>query len=95
MGQVQRRWAKFQRALITRLLGGRCAHCGEDDPKLLTFDCIQPKGDEHHKWKADKRITFYRIQMALDNLQLLCESCQTRKSEFEKRDIINEEDEPF
>ncbi len=59
-------------------LGARCAHCGTD--KELTFDCIIPQGDGHHRKSMDSRVCFYRRQhFEWGNVQVLCASCNARK----------------
>ena len=70
-------WAHKTRERLTALLGGRCVWCGATTE--LTFDCILPQGHEHHGWSTDKRMTFYRRQAALCNLQILCHHCNSRK----------------
>ena len=61
-------------------MGGKCAHCGSKID--LTFDCIKPMGHDHHGWSTDKRMTFYRQQARLCNLQILCAHCNSRKQAF-------------
>lgn len=57
--------------------------CG--DTFDLTFDCIDNRCGEHHRWTADKRLAFYRRQYAVDNLQILCRTCNSSKGHHEGR----------
>ena len=72
-------WAKKARQFLLNQLGGHCACCGVDDG--LTFDCIQPTGDSHHRGSTDQRMSFYRQQNALGNIQVLCHKCNSRKGD--------------
>lgn len=80
MGLRQRDWARRERDRLIDLLGSRCALCGSKRRNLLTFDCIVPQGDSHHKIEWSWRISFYRQQLQHGNLQLACESCNSAKS---------------
>jgi len=70
-------WARQARARLLQIMGGTCACCGTTDS--LTFDCIVPQGDDHHRGSTDQRMIFYRRQFESDNLQILCDSCNARK----------------
>lgn len=70
MGMRQKEWARAKRAELLAALGGCCAECGTTEN--LTFDCIQDQGDAHHKFDTSARMSFYRRQHALGNLQILC-----------------------
>jgi hypothetical protein len=75
-------WAKEQKLRMQWLLGGKCRVCGIG--KCLTFDCIKPTGDAHHRMGSVHRVSFYRQQMRLGNLQLLCSSCNSLKGAKEQ-----------
>jgi len=61
------------------LLGGKCVKCGTRDK--LTFDCIIPQGDKHHKKDSSVRMSFYRWQhFNFGNIQILCEKHNALKS---------------
>ena len=79
MGARQREWAKAWRARILRILGPRCACCGATED--LTFDCIRPGGGNHARLEHSQRITFYRRQFSVGNLQVLCRRCNINKSD--------------
>lgn len=57
--------------------GSKCAACGSVES--LEFDCINPKGNDHHRKSAPERICFYRRQAREGNLQLLCSACNALK----------------
>ena len=70
-------WARRERARMTLALGGSCAACS--NPENLTFDCISPRGDSHHRKDSAARVSFYRREMRAGNLQILCEDCNSMK----------------
>lgn len=83
MGLRQRVWArKAKKALLSALYdiqSGHCAHCQAE--RGFTFDVILPDiAPAHHEtveWSW--RISIYRQQFRIGNLQLLCRSCNSRK----------------
>lgn len=80
-------WAVKARANLLAMLGGRCAECGTDE--ALTFDCIMPQGDGHHRGSTDQRMTFYRRQhFEFSNVQVLCASCNARKGSEIPDDVV-------
>lgn len=95
MAKIQKQWARNQRFQLQFKLGGVCAVCGTD--KDLDFDCIEPRGDEHHKMDTSHRMSFYRRQHREGNLQLLCRhKCHKKKNVADmKRQQEKEENEPF
>lgn len=82
MAKRQREWARRTRDKIKALLGGKCTKCGST--KSLEFDCKEPMGDSHHKAEWSHRMSFYRLMLAKNNLQLLCDSCHNEKSATEQ-----------
>ena len=70
MAKRQKVWAAKARDVLIAKLGGKCVKCGTTEE--LTFDCIIPCGHEHHRMSFDRRISFYRAQDKLGNLQVLC-----------------------
>lgn len=62
---------------MIRILGGKCAYCNAT--ACLTFDCIVPTGDAHHRLSSVGRVTYYKREMARGNIQLLCSECNSRK----------------
>lgn len=82
MAKKQKQWARMQRLRLIHILGGRCAACGTDE--ALTFDCIESRGDAHHRGSTDQRICFYRREMQAGNVQLLCHSCNALKADLSK-----------
>ena len=71
-------WARRARVRLLIVLGNRCVHCGATS--CLTFDCIKPMGDAHHRMSTDQRMCYYHKQARAGNLQILCADCNTRKS---------------
>lgn len=80
----QVRWAKQAASRLREQLGGRCACCGTSE--TLTFDCISPQGDKHHRAGRVSRICFYRKQWRQGNIQLLCSRCNELKGGMERAD---------
>lgn len=72
-------WARRARAKLMSTLGNQCAWCGNSEK--LTFDCIYPLGDQHHRMSTDQRMSFYHGQHKAGNLQILCASCNAKKSD--------------
>lgn len=58
-------------------LGGKCVRCGSTSN--LTFDCIKPTGDGHHRMSSIQRMTYYLTQARKGNVQVLCFDCNIRK----------------
>jgi hypothetical protein len=81
MAKRQKVWAKKARQRLLLKLGNKCARCGAEEN--LTFDCIIPCGDRHHRFETSQRMSFYHQQDKLHNIQILCETCQTNKSATE------------
>lgn len=81
MAKKQKQWARRARARLVHILGSRCAACGTDE--ALTFDCIRPCGDSHHRYSTDQRMSFYRRQARFGNVQLLCHACNSLKGELD------------
>lgn len=87
MGKIQKEWARKRRIELTMLLGGTCRECGTEDN--LTFDCVIPQGDKHHKMDTSARMSFYNFQFRLGNLQVLCDKCNSRKGATEIEETEN------
>lgn len=84
MALRQRIWAAKTRLKLRRLLGMKCVCCGTRDYRKLEFDVIKSVGSAHHqKMEWSWRMSFYRKQYELGNLQLLCggvNSCHNKKT---------------
>jgi hypothetical protein len=80
MSKRVKSWARARRARLLYILGGRCAACGTDEQ--LTFDCIDPMGDSHHRGSTDQRVSFYTRQMRAGNVQVLCQHCNSLKADL-------------
>jgi hypothetical protein len=83
MGQRQKEWARKERRRIKALLGNRCQVCGSVDG--LEFDCNRARGSKHHGMDTSQRMCFYRAQLRMGNLALLCGLCNSLKGD---RDLI-------
>lgn len=85
MGQRQIEWARKTRDKIFDKLGRKCKKCGATEE--LEFDVIVPIGDndgngksKHHRvMNFSWRMSFYRKQLELNNLQILCTKCNSKK----------------
>ena len=77
MASRQVEWARRRRERMIAILGGKCCACGATN--CLTFDCIKPTGDAHHRLSSVGRVCYYENQMRWGNLQLLCSECNSKK----------------
>jgi len=85
MGKKIKKWAKKARVILMQELSPVCKLCGETNSTKLTFDCIIPQGDIHHRGSTDQRIMFYRRQhKEHKNIQVLCRSCNSSKQAKEE-----------
>jgi 5-methylcytosine-specific restriction endonuclease McrA len=68
-----RRATRDQRTIVWSKSGGRCAHCGQKC--IRSYDVVSNRGEVDHivPWS-------WGGQTTLSNLQLLCHTCNTRKS---------------
>jgi hypothetical protein len=67
---------------LLMVLGFCCKKCGHEGNKKnpLTFDCIEPRGDEHHKYDTSHRMCFYWREHRAGNVQILCSICNSKKA---------------
>jgi len=81
MGKRQKAWARRETDRLRQVLGGCCSVCGTTDK--LEFDVIIVVGNNDHHRKMDwsHRMSFYRKQHSLNNLQLLCKYHNGLKSD--------------
>lgn len=92
MGRRQKQRAKERRIELMMVLGYCCAHCGSEEK--LEFDCIVPRGHAHHRMDTSARMCFYwREHLQHRNIQILCASCNTKKSANEQPN--QDEGDPF
>lgn len=70
-------------------LGAHCNWCSRTDD--LEFDCIAPRGREHHGKSQCDRMRFYVREFIAGNLQLLCRTCHNRKSIFDTKKALSEQ----
>jgi len=77
--EYNREWGRKERLRLIDQFGGKCVHCGEDDPVVLDFDHINDDGHLDTK----KKIIF-RVKENPSRFQLLCKNCNWRK-EYQRR----------
>lgn len=97
MAKRHKERARRMRDLLIQLLGGHCklTHTGNCDGSL-EFDCIEPRGDDHHRGSTDQRMSFYWKEWKKGNIQLLCQYHNALKSRRDARKLAKkEENEPF
>ncbi len=71
---------------IITALGGKCAHCGINDWRVLEVDHINPaKKKRPRKWTHRSPTRFSLWAQEIDNLQLLCANCHRIKTRKESR----------
>jgi len=80
MSKYDKQRAKIRRKMLLRILGPVCARCHTTED--LTFDCITPQGDEHHSKDTASRMRFYFRQFHRDNVQVLCQKCNSWKGDL-------------
>ena len=79
MSQRHKEWARQARERLLARLGKHCKWCFTT--KNLSFDCIIPQGDAHHRKDTSARMCFYHAQHREGNLQVLCERCNALKGD--------------
>ncbi len=84
MAARQKEWARRTREKLFDLLGRECQWCGTTEE--LSFDTIIPtreghKSDHHRRYDHSWRMSFYRRQLAVGNLQVLCVRCNSAKGD--------------
>lgn len=63
------------------MYGGKCACCGEDDPRFLSLDHIASDGSTHRKELADNQIMAQAItEYQPARFQILCYNCNCGRS---------------
>jgi len=86
--EKNRRYIEARRMKIIRLLGGKCARCGIDDPRVLCIDHVNSDGaEERRKYRHGKRGSskkylyhiFKEIEAGSTRYQLLCANCNLIK----------------
>lgn len=93
MGLRQKEWATRARKAIIVALGGKCQQCGTK--RKLELDVVyrtarDPHSKHHRQWSFDRRVSFWRAEMAENNLQLLCSPCNASKGRPEPKPELQE-----
>lgn len=83
MGARQKLWAAKKRLQLIESLGGKCVQCEESDANKLAFDHIR---EEDRDWDCRKtewshRMSIYAREIAEGKIQLLCETCNSKKAQ--------------
>lgn len=82
-------WKRNKRKSAIAALGGKCSHCGNDDPRVLQIDHIDGGGNADRK---KSRISILnRIISGSGGFQLLCANCHCIKS-FDNGEYGNDAD---
>jgi hypothetical protein len=68
----------LEKLTIWKLMGNKCACCGEDDPIYFQIDHVNNDGYLERKGKG-RRTTLKRYMAAPHNYQLLCANCNQAK----------------
>ena len=67
------------RAEVLQHYGGKCACCGETEPKFLALDHIAGDGKQHRKVRGSEFYRQVRNERFPVSLQLLCHNCNLAK----------------
>ena len=81
-----RRYNKRVRKALIAILGGKCNHCGFNDPRALQVDHINGDGGKDRKEMVGMKNTQYlkRIVAGSKKYQLLCSNCNWIKKSVNK-----------
>lgn len=76
--------AKLKR-LVVEYLGGKCAHCGNDDIRVLTIDHVHGGGRADYAVRGTHGIRRDIIagKRKRDDFQVLCANCHLIKTHYE------------
>lgn len=75
-----------RRAYIIEFFGGKCVHCGFDDPRALQMDHINGRNGADKIGNVDMRYKFLKenAKEARATYQMLCANCNFIKREVNK-----------
>ena len=62
--------------------GGKCACCGQEDPRYLTFDHVNDDGGEHRKTFSGPIYVWLRTHNYPEGFQVLCANCNMSKAYY-------------
>lgn len=79
MSKSAKKWAVRRRRELIEELGGKCAHCGEEEYEKLEFDHINGKDWCARGKSTDQRMCRYVKEAKLGLLQVLCKTCNDKK----------------
>lgn len=94
--EVYNRYKSRQRLDTIAFLGGECAHCGEDDPIVLTIDHIKDDGADERRQYGSMELCRKILKGAVDKAryQLLCCNCNWRKEYLRRTGVVEFPDIP-
>lgn len=80
------RWHQNIRLQAVALLGGKCVHCGANDPIILDIDHVHNDGQKERLEMTVYQQASRLVQglLPLDRYQLLCKNCNWRKEYFRR-----------
>ncbi len=74
-----RRYTEERKQTILKAYGGKCACCGESNPKFLTIDHVNGGGHQHRQ-RAGSRVYAEIIRLGFPaDYQILCFNCNCAK----------------
>ena len=74
-------YTQRRKAQIHNLLGGKCKHCGEKDPRVLQIDHVYGDGAQERREGLTRMQLYRSIERETKRYQLLCANCNWKKRE--------------
>ena len=74
-------YTQRRKAQIHNLLGGKCRHCGEKDPRVLQIDHVYADGAKERREGVSRMQLYHNIERETKRYQLLCANCNWKKRE--------------
>ena len=82
-------YTQRRKGQIHDLLGGKCKHCGEKDPRVLQIDHVYGDGAKERREGLTRMQLYRNIEKDTRRYQLLCANCNWKKrdKDFERNKI--------